>query len=199
LNTPRLTLLTVLLALYLQGCVSVPNQTTAIDPQAPPVQPDIANAWQLTGKLGFKSPQKAGSVNLNWHQSGADYQLKLSGPLGTGSAQITGNKDQIKVTRGTEHYMGTPKSIALQWLGVPLPVDAIGWWARGLPSPSQGATTHKIFDSAGNPQSFDQAGWKLTFSNFSVVGQQPLPKKVSGQLGDLSFKLVISRWSLSDN
>ena len=135
-------------------------------------KPDIANAWQLTGKLGFKSPQKAGSVNLNWHQSGADYQLKLSGPLGTGSAQITGNKDQIKVTRGTEHYMGTPKSIALQWLL--LPVDAIAGTRLAIAEP--GETTHKTFDSAGNPQSFDQAGWKLTFPTFQLSINSHYPK-----------------------
>ena len=195
----RLPLLTAILAICLQGCASISNQKPAIDQQARQAEPNIPNIWQLTGKLGFKSPQKAGSVNLTWHQRDDDYQLKLNGPLGTGSAQITGNKHQIVVTRGTEQHSGTPEQIASQWLGVPLPVDAVGWWARGLPSPNHGATTNTTLDSAQNPQSFEQAGWKLSFSNFYIVDQQPLPKKITGQLGDLSFKLVISKWNLSDN
>ena len=197
MNTHRLPLLTVLLALYLQGCVSISNQTTAIDQQIPPVQP--ANAWQLTGKLGFKSPQKAGSVNLNWHQSGADYQLKLSGPLGTGNAKITGNNDHIEMQQGTKTYLGKPEELGLQLLGAPLPVNAMSWWARGLPSPNYPTASNIIIDAQGAPQSFEQAGWQLSFSQFQSIDKHLLPKKVSGQLGDLSFKLVISRWNLSDN
>ncbi len=155
--------------------------------------------WQLQGKLGFKNASQGGSANLRWLQNQQQYELSLSGPLGAGSAVIEGNQYLAKMQQGSQTFSSTPESLALQLTGLAIPVDALGWWARGLPSPSAAGASNLITGPTGKALSFEQAGWQLSFSRYSQNQGFALPGKITGQLGDQSFKLVISRWSVPDN
>lgn len=189
-----------LLSIGLQSCAILTGPTNTNDKQPLISQPTATlSEWQLTGKLGITTASQANSVNLRWHQKNAQYQLTISGPLGTGTAKITGNSDHIKMRQGSKTYFGTPEELGLQLLGAPLPVNAISWWARGLPAPNYPSATNIIIDAQGAPQRFEQAGWQLRFSHPQTIDNHRLPKKVTGQLGDLSFKLAISKWDIPDN
>jgi outer membrane lipoprotein LolB len=77
-------------------------------------------------------------------------------------------------------------------------VQALSWWARGLPSPNKDAATNLITNANGTALSFRQAGWELAFSRYDSTPDGNLPGKIVGQLGDHSFKLLISRWSFPE-
>ena len=189
-----------LLLLILQGCAILTNPaSSSVKEQLTTLETATLNKWQLTGKLGMRSAHQARVVKLQWQQQNTQYQLSISGPLGTGTTTIRGNKDHMEMQLGTKTYRGTPQELGLQLLGVPLPVNAISWWARAIPSPNYPAANHVVINAKGMPNSFQQAGWQLDFSDFKSVDEHILPKKVAGQHGDLSFKLVISKWDIYDN
>ncbi|MGB1158911.1 MAG: lipoprotein insertase outer membrane protein LolB [Porticoccaceae bacterium] len=154
------------------------------------------STWQLTGKLGVRSAQQAVSAQLHWQQNQQQYQLRLSGPLGAGSVVANGDNHSIEAQQGSKTYRGSPRDLGRQLFDLPLPVDAINWWLRALPAPQLSAARNLTTRLDGTPQGFEQDGWQLTFARFEPVGDYLLPRKISGQSGDLSFKLVISKWRL---
>jgi outer membrane lipoprotein LolB len=151
--------------------------------------------WQLQGKLGFKSSDRGGSANLNWTQNRQQYQVQLSGPLGAGNVVIAGDHTSAQMQQGERYYVAAPEVLAARFTGLPIPVDALSWWVRGLPNPNQTAPTELINNPDGTALGFDQQGWQLRFSRYQMTSAGLLPRKISGQLGDQSFKLVISRWN----
>jgi len=160
--------------------------------------------WKLSGKLGFRAPQQGGSAALNWTQEKDNYQLSLSGPFGIGSAKIFGDDETAEMLYKDTVYRQPPQQLAMQLTGLPLPVDALSWWARGLPSPTQPAATGLTTGAGGLAVGFDQAGWQLSFSRYRQTDGGLLPGKITGNLNEginssggdrsYSFKLVISGW-----
>jgi len=158
------------------------------------------NDWTLAGKLGFRAPDNGGSATLNWMQRQNNYRLRLSGPFGAGSAQIDGNSQLAEMRYDDKIYRQTPEQLAEQLTGVPLPVSALSWWARGVPSPSQPLATALATSPDGYASGFDQAGWQLSFSHFKQTDAGHLPGKITGthtssEGRSYSFKLLISSWS----
>ncbi|MDG2502338.1 MAG: lipoprotein insertase outer membrane protein LolB [Porticoccaceae bacterium] len=196
--TKTLSKLAVML-LVVSGCSSQPTITSSgVSWQQHSARITSLNQWQVDGKLGYKSAGQGGSANLNWSQNQQQYQLSLSGPFGAGSAIIRGNNRIASLYRGNQADTDLPQQLALRLTGLPIPVDALSWWARGLPSPSKDAATDLITGADGAAMGFNQAGWQLAFSRYSFTSDGNLPGKIVGQLGDHSFKLVISRWSFPE-
>ena len=197
----KLTLCSAALAiLLLSGCSVQPRVTPeVVDWQGHSRQVGQLHEWQLQGKLGFKSANQGGSANLHWSQNQQQYQLSLRGPLGAGSATLIGNSTIAQLRQDNQLYTGLPENLVIQLTGVPIPVDALSWWARGLPCPNKSEPNNLVTTADGTAASFTQAGWQLGFSRYSLTPEGALPRKINGQHGDHSFKLVISRWSFPDN
>ena len=161
------------------------------------------NQWQLQGKLGFKTVDRGGSATVHWNQNQQQYQVQLKAPLGAGNVIIEGDQTSAQMHVGDKFYRATPTTLAARFTGLPIPVDALAWWVRGLPNPypnpnsnpNSTVLTGLITNPDGTATSFVQQGWQLTFSRYQMTNAGLLPKKISGQLGDQSFKLVISRWN----
>jgi len=156
-------------------------------------------SWQLSGKLGIRSKKSATSANLQWQQHKQHYLLKLSGPLGTGTVTAQGNQEAIEVNQGSKKFAGIPQTIGEQILGIPIPIHAISWWSRGLPSPDLHSAININTDSEGKISQFKQAGWELSFDRYQITQGYLLPTKLSGQFGDLSFKLIVSNWTITND
>lgn len=187
----------IILVAVLSGCSkqAIREPATALDWQQHSAQISQVENWQLQGKLGFKNIDQGGSANLTWLQRQQQYQLSLSGPFGAGSATIVGDQYLAQMKQGTETYSNSPESLALQLTGLAIPVDALSWWARGLPSPTKTEANNLVSTPTGEAASFEQAGWQLSFSRYTRKNNLSLPGKITGQLGGQSFKLVISGWS----
>jgi outer membrane lipoprotein LolB len=185
---------------FLCGCSTQPTVTLADTANWKQHSAQITelNQWQVDGKLGFKSAGQGGSANITWSQSQQQYELVLSGPFGAGSAVIRGNDRLAYLHRDNQTDTDLPEQLALRLTGLPIPVDALSWWARGLPSPNRDAATNLLTSADGTAAGFSQAGWQLTFSRYSSTLNGNLPGKIVGQLGDHSFKLLISRWSFPE-
>ncbi|MDB9992806.1 lipoprotein insertase outer membrane protein LolB [Porticoccaceae bacterium] len=180
-----------------------PPQTAApSDWQIHQLRVSQLNDWRLAGKLGFRGPDSGGSASVNWQQQQNNFQLQLSGPFGAGRATLSGNQQIAEMLYQDKLYRQTPQQLASQLTGVPLPVGALSWWARGLPSPDQETASSIATSPEGYASSFEQAGWQLSFSRYSETDAGSLPSKIIGthQSSDnrrYSFKLVISEWSFA--
>ena len=187
------------LMFFLAGCSSQPQFTgTSGSWQQHSAKIAELDQWQVQGKLGFKSESQGGSANLNWSQNQQQYQLSLSGPFGAGSAIISGDTASAQLYSDNQTYIDLPEQLALRLTGLPIPVRALSWWARGIPSPHNDTVTNLMTTANGTAVGFNQAGWQLAFSRYSSTPDGSLPRKIVGQLGDHSFKLLISRWSFPE-
>jgi outer membrane lipoprotein LolB len=200
------TRISLFIAIVLLSACSLQPQPTATSSSWQQHQQQIAQLqdWKLSGKLGFRAPQQGGSASVNWTQEKDNYQLFLSGPFGVGSAKIYGDEKTAEMLYGDTVYRQSPQQLAMQLTGLPLPVDALSWWARGLPSPTQPEATALATGPDGLAVGFDQAGWQLSFSRYRQTDGGLLPGKITGSLNadvnsgaedrSYSFKLVISGW-----
>lgn len=200
-----MTRISLFIAIVLLSACSLQPQPVATSGSWQQHQQQIAQLqdWKLSGKLGFRAPKQGGSAAINWTQEKDNYQLFLSGPFGVGSAKIYGDEKTAEMLYGDTVYRQAPQQLAMQLTGLPLPVDALSWWARGLPSPTQPAATSLATGADGLAVGFDQAGWQLSFSRYRQTDGGLLPGKIIGSHNaadsgaedrSYSFKLVISGW-----
>lgn len=194
---PSSLLFFVLIALT--GCASAPLYQAS---------PDLTNEhikalserenFALLGKLGFRSEEEAFSVAINnWEQKGDQYLIDLSSTfLGLGAVQIKGNPIWIEVIESGEEPIQSyyPNEILLQLLGMPLPIEHLNYWLRGLPSPLTSFTSDK--DEQGLYAKINQAGWEIRFDRHQDVEGLPLPGRLKLRQDQTTITLAIKQWSL---
>ena len=186
-----------ILLLQLTGCSSITHQISDQPSIKNPTLAELEN-WKVTGKLAVRTPQKAQSISLIWHQQNTNYKISLNGPMGFGLAIINGNQLQTTIQNGSKTLIGTPDQLGAKLLGIPLSTDAMSWWIKGLASPNQPKVSNIIYQQNGQISSLQQSGWQLQFSSYQTEGIYKVPKKITGRRGELSFKLVINQWNLFD-
>jgi outer membrane lipoprotein LolB len=189
-----------LLITLLSGCATTSYQAFSIDEfeSAIPSLSEHDN-WQINAKLGIRTATDAQSIQMLWQQQGETYQLRLNGPLGFGSAYITGDSQQAEIKKGEQLITASPKQLTMRLTGIPLPISALSWWVKGLLSPNHTPATSVQRAQTGQLESFQQAGWHISILSYSQTGAYWTPKKIAGRQGELSFKLVISDWEFSNN
>lgn len=148
--------------------------------------------WQFSGKVGLRGEQLAESAYLNWTQCSQNYAIKLSGPLGTGAAQLYGiDGETILWTSDEQLRSRDPEQLMTERLGWSIPVAQMHYWLRGLPDP------HLRYQLATADTGFTQAGWRLTYPRISDVEQYPLPAKIIASHPQLKVTVLIQRWQLA--
>lgn len=189
--------LSAILLIQLTGCSSITHKLSDQPSIKSPTLAELEN-WKITGKLAVRTPQKAQSINLIWHQQNTNYKISLNGPMGFGSAIINGNQLQTTIQNGSKTLIGIPDQLGTKLLGIPLSADAMSWWIKGLASPNQPKASNITLQQNGLVSSLHQNGWQLQFSSYQTEGAYRVPKKITGRRGELSFKLVINQWNLFD-
>jgi outer membrane lipoprotein LolB len=189
-----------LLIMLLSGCATTKYQAINVDEleSAKPSLSELDN-WQINAKLGVRTTTDAQSIRMLWQQQGEEYQLRLNGPLGFGTAFIVGDSDLAEIQKGGQLITARPQQLTKQLTGIPLPITALSWWVKGLVSPNHSAATDIRRAQTGLLENFQQAGWQISILSYSQTGPYWTPKKLAGRQGELSFKLVISDWQFSNN
>ena len=151
--------------------------------------------WEISGKIGIRTPQDSNSASLKWQQQQQNYQIKIRGPLGQGGASIVGTPEQVSVDiAGEGTFTGpSPEDILFSQLGWDIPISDIYWWIRGLPAPDK-PYQHSLLDNRINQ--LQQAGWNVEYLRYNSL-DPTLPRKLRLTRGELKITLVISSWILS--
>ncbi|MBE9398122.1 outer membrane lipoprotein LolB [Pontibacterium sp. N1Y112] len=185
--------------LTLTGCSSF---TTSEQPPIPQInswndhqqQMALLTHWELSGKIGIRSPQDNQSANLFWQQQDQKYVIEMTGPLGQGGARITGQPGHIQVSIAGEgdFQAGSPEALLQDTLGWSVPVEQFQWWVRGLPAPDSS------FQQQMNNNRLDelmQDGWHVRYLRYKQHDIYTLPSKIRLSRDALSITLIIKEWT----
>ena len=154
--------------------------------------------FQLSGKLGFRNTDEAFSVAINeWHQKADHYEIKLSSSfLGLGSVTIQGTPSWIEIQESGEEPVSSPypNEALAELLGMPLPVQRIRYWIRGIPAPQSSAK--EVKNERGLVSNISQDDWEIELDRYHDVNNLPLPGRIKINRQGTRITLVVGQWSI---
>lgn len=128
--------------------------------------------WQLIGKLGVRTETDSATAAINtWVQQRHTFDIQLSSTfLGLGATRIYGNPQFITLHESGEDplYSYEPDLLIAEALGLSLPISAMPYWIRALPSP--GSQHQLTFNLQGLPAKLQQDGWQIHYSRYQTLG-----------------------------
>lgn len=115
--------------LVLSGCQSIAQSEKP--KQIPIVQAE--NQFQLQGKIGVRTPQQSGSAFFTWVQQNQQFDIELSGILGVGKTQISGQPGQVTLNSAKTGiiYAETPEELLTRATGWQAPITHLVDWVQG--------------------------------------------------------------------
>lgn len=194
--------LLALLALGLAGCATTP-------PAPGPLPGDRWEArraeladlthWTAIGKILIRSETQSWNGTLNWRQMGDRYRIRITAPLGQGSAQIVGGGGRVtlRTAENRTYSARDPESLIFDTLGWRLPVSGLRYWMLGLEAPSPPARGRGL-DSVGHLDHLDQSGWRIQYLRYEPVASHTLPGKLFLDRRQVSVRIVVNRWLVGD-
>ncbi len=186
------------MVLFISGCTTTSPKTSqdqasrvnALNP--PPL------SWQISGKLGIRSPQKNGSVTINWQQLDDNFTIKVQGPLGQGSAIITGTQynAEIKQPGKAPVKSNNVDELVYNSFGWSLPFNDFIHWIRATANPTQ-QINHVSYDPDLNTLSLlEQSDWSLEYSRYKPVESWLLPGRIKATQNETRLTLLIRKWTI---
>ncbi|AWD69303.1 MULTISPECIES: lipoprotein insertase outer membrane protein LolB [Acinetobacter] len=174
--------------LILTGCqqIAQPKQpaTSAI--------PTAENEFQLQGKIGVRTPQQSGSAFFTWAQQQEQFDIELTGILGVGKTQISGQPGQVSLNSAKTGLIkaATPEELLQRATGWQAPITHLVDWVQARPATSN-AQLQK--DDTQRISQIIEDGWTV---DLSYAAQARLPnrlilKQTLGNGGENRITMVI--------
>jgi len=146
---------------------------------ATPIKPPPL-AWQISAKLGISSPQKNGSVTLNWQQIGEAFVIKVQGPLGQGNAIISGSQHNAEIRQPGRTTLRSDNvdELVFDTFGWTLPFDNFMHWVVATANPEFIIKNISFDPALGTLNGFQQSGWTLKYDRYKLVDNWVLPGRI---------------------
>ncbi len=198
-KTPVLALFVFIGALYSCATKPIPSDSIASE-QSWESRRELLQAideWELKGRIAINDGAKGWHVNVTWNQSGSDYQIRLYGPLGQGSASIEGDAQGVMMQRPDGAILRDKDADALlkEQLGWQVPVKALRYWIVGLPSLAK--IENRQLDTLGRMIVLQQLNWLIQYKSYILIDDVALPKKLVLDSPPWKIKFVVDSWQLS--
>jgi outer membrane lipoprotein LolB len=113
--------------------------------------------------MALQNAERAESASIDWRQQNDISQLQLTGPMGLGATTVYADASTLEVTQGGEsrrYDVSTPE-LAQAQTGWDLPVQALQYWLKGVPSPELDIQQKNV--EHGLLKLLQQAHWTCTF------------------------------------
>ncbi len=180
--------------LLLTACSTTLTLKAPTDGSNTYISPAVYSDWQFRGRIAIRRGDEGWQARLFWQSSDTGYRIKISGPLGQGVMQLSGNDGAVllQTADGQIITASEPGQLLEQATGWALPVAGMRYWVRGLPVP--GISSQEIRDSFGRPQHLRQSGWDISYQGFHRQQQADWPNRIRFEAGDIVVKLVIDHW-----
>jgi outer membrane lipoprotein LolB len=180
----------LLAVLSLAGCATTPTHEASQSAAA-------LDAWQFMGRVSLTRGEQGWHASLNWQQQGERFFLKISGPLGQGGFQLSGDDRGVVLvdTDGKSFAAEDADVLLAQVAGWQLPVKGLRYWIRGLPAPGAGDAQTSVDDS-GRLSQLLQSGWAINYNRYQMVGDFSLPDKLQLLRDDIAVRIVVDKWEL---
>jgi outer membrane lipoprotein LolB len=190
--------LILLIALIAGGCATTPPAPTVAPEQAWASRQEALSElrlWQLSGRISVQTGEEAAHGSLRWLQEGNRYDIRITGPFGSGTVRLAGDPSDaaLWVDRQTPIHSSDPEMLLYQQTGWWIPVDALRYWIVGLPAPS--LASERKLDAYGRLETLHQAGWEIRFLDYEKREGLDLPGRVFVAKGDGKVRVVVQRWN----
>lgn len=185
----------------LAACSTTPPHQFVADPgkkwEQRKTQLSDINHWLLNGRIAIINGQESWHLNMDWQRHNEKYILNLSGPFGTGQAQLTGTAEGVILVDSDENYFyaDTPDNLLHEVTGLRIPVKSLLYWIRGMPNWNSKNEKQQL-DGYGRLAVLHQDGWQVRFKKYIDVEKHELPQKVFIEGFDLKVKLFVDEWNL---
>jgi len=194
-------LLSLLLAVVLVGgCATAPKPAVAPEKAWNSRQEALSNVrhWRLSGRIAVKTEQESVHGHLQWSQAPKEYDIRISGPFGSGTLRLAGSRSGAALWVDDEPPVrsGDPERMLYRRTGWWIPVDALRYWILGLPTPRLNADWE--LDSYGRIEKLRQAGWEIRFLDYEQRNGVELPGRVFVSKGEAEVKVVVQQWQQAD-
>ena len=152
-------------------------------------------AWQLNGRIAIRIDREGWSGSLSWQQYERDYQLRVTAPLGQGGFELNGGDGGVTMRTSENQILQAEDAETLlqENMGWKIPVQAFGYWVRGLPQPDAGIDTLRL-DEQGRLSHLSQEGWVINYTGYLQSGGYQLPRKVLLRNGTIEVRLLVLAW-----
>ncbi|MFM6988570.1 MAG: outer membrane lipoprotein LolB [Arenimonas sp.] len=146
-------------------------------------------AWGFTGRVAYSQAGQGGSARIDWQQTGAVSEVRLSGPLAAGSVRLRVEGGQAQVFDAADNVLAEGETDAVfgQWLAAPLPAADLAAGLRAYWPDSPERTAAALSGSVRS------RGWEWRYSAW-WPGPATLPKQLEVQGGDARLRVVIDQW-----
>jgi outer membrane lipoprotein LolB len=192
--------LAALAILALTGCAPAPTRPPVADAEAAWAQHRAilakVSAWRLNGNLAVEARGDGGQGRVDWRQRDDVFDIRLSGPLGSGTVRLNGDREGATLTVNGERLRDAdPSWLLYQQTGWWIPVESLRWWALGLPAPDMPAAW--VLDDQGRLARLEQNGWTIRFDGYRAErGGVQVPGRLMASAEDAEVRLVVRRWEL---
>jgi len=182
----------------LGGCATLPKPA-AIAPE-PWTQRLAAlqaiNHFDLQGRIAASTGGDGFSAGLRWQQQNDRAAIDLSAPLGFGAAHIEQTADTLQLTtsKGLKLDSAAASEELRATLGFEPPLSSLRFWVLGAIDPASGA--QPSFDPQQRLARLQQDGWQVDYSEYVLVQQQWLPRRLTVTRGALRLRIVVDAWQL---
>lgn len=162
--------------------------------------------WQLDAKVGISIKQESEQANLIWEFHDQSHQVRLFGPLGSGTvklefdefgAQLTDNKGRIYIGNAAEGR--DAQQLLLEITGWPIPLNALAYWLFVLPDPAADFE-YQVSDD-GRVSAIKQLGWSIAFADYRDFSGVLMPRKITAsktfanpRLGKVRVRFIAKEW-----
>ncbi|ANF82264.1 outer membrane lipoprotein LolB [Acinetobacter sp. NCu2D-2] len=167
--------------LFLTGCQQIakpqaqantpvlehPSEETAQDVKA-------TNQFQLQGKIGVKTTAQSGSAFFTWVQDDQDFDIELTGILGIGKTQISGQPGNVSLNSAKTGLIqaATPEELLQRATGWQAPITHLVDWVQAQPATTSAQTQQ---DQQNRLVQIIEDGWTV---DLSYNEQAQLPNRL---------------------
>ena len=130
--------------------------------------------FSLQGKIGVRTPQQSGSAFYTWVQQHNQFDIELSGILGIGKTQISGQKNGEVTLNSSQTGViraASPEELLKRATGWDAPITYLMDWIQAKPA-TQNAQISR--DDQQRIRQISEAGWVVDLS----YNQSQLPNRL---------------------
>lgn len=170
---------------------------TSRAPQALPASNAGIDTFSLTGRVAVKLEQRGYSAKLSWRHAATGDRLRLLSPVGSVIAELEANASGASLITGDKkvYRSGDVQALTREILGWDLPLDGLQHWVVGRAEPALPVQAEER-DSRGRLTTLTQNDWHISY--LAYAGDSALPARMALAYDNLSLRLIIDRWDLTE-
>jgi len=189
-----------LLLLNLTGCQQwVKPSKPSVTPSPTSTPTAVPTQFQLTGKIGVRTPQQSGSAFYAWAQEDQRFAIELSGALGIGQTRIEGANSKFSLENSNTGRLeaDSPEALLQKATGWQAPISQLPRWVMGVAIAADSPAT---YDEQQRLATLSEQGWQVRFDYLDadqpkrpsrLIMTQPLVDQTGQAAGENRVTLTI--------